>query len=573
MGTITSAEVARRRDALERSLGHWIPRSLSAAFDDAAARHPDRPYIITDAGTLTYAQVAERSRRLAVGLLELGVRPGDRVALLMDNRLDYPVVKYAIARTGAIAVALNYSYRGDEIVQRLRQAGASVLISIDASAATDFLAVFDERFPGWESGVRSEEVPTLRAIVLAEHGWRSGALTVQGLCREQDDARVDAVAAGIRPDDVADIVFTSGTTGHALGAELTHDMLLRSAYGSAYHRAFDDGWRIGFALPLYHVFGYVEGMLAAMFVGGAIVPQRVFNPRTTLELIQQHGINEALFVPTMTVAVVDQAVKEHYDLSSLQSVFSAAAPAPVWLWNRVMSDLNPQMIFTGYGQTEVSAATALTLPGDPVELVSAVVGTTKLGGIAAEGTGMPDGRLAEYRTIDPFDSRVLPQGEALPDGQNGELVVRGPQVTREYIGDPEQTAASIDAEGWLRTGDLGFVDDDGYIHLSGRSKELFKVGGELVAPVEVELVLSGADGVSQAYVAGIPDERYGEIGWAWIVPAEDAVIDERALLAHAREHLAPFKVPRGFTVLAAEELPMTTTGKIQKYLLVQRMPR
>ncbi|MGN6125082.1 MAG: class I adenylate-forming enzyme family protein [Humibacter sp.] len=565
MTTLSEPEIARRRAALERTVGSWTRRSLAAAFDEAVARHPDRPYVITDAETLTYAEVAVRSRHLAAGLVELGVEPGDRVALLMDNRADYPVVKFAIARIGAIAVALNYSYRGDEIVQRLRQAGASVLISVDRSVATDFLAVFDERFPGWEAEVRSDEVPLLRSIVLAQSGWRSGALTVPGLSRQQDDAEVDALTAGILADSIADIVFTSGTTGHALGAELTHDMLLRSAYGSAYHRAFDDGWRIGFALPLYHVFGYVEGMLAAMFAGGAIVPQRVFNPRTTLEQIEQHRINEVLFVPTMTVAVVEQAVKGDYDLSSLQSVFSAAAPAPVWLWNRVMSDLNPQMIFTGYGQTEVSAATALTLPGDSIELVATVVGTPKLGGAAAEGTGVPDGRLAEYRTIDPFDGHVLPQGEP------GELVVRGPQVTRGYIGDPEQTSATIDAEGWLRTGDLGFVDDEGYLHLSGRSKELFKVGGELVAPVEVELVLSGAHGVSQAYVAGIPDDRYGEIGWAWIVPTEDVVLDERELLAHARTHLAPFKVPRGITVLAVEELPMTTTGKIQKYLLVQRI--
>ena len=569
MSTISEPEIAARRAALEQSTGEWRPLSLASAFDVAAGRHPERPYVITDAGALTYAEVAARSRRFAAGLLELGVRPGDRVAVLMDNRLEYPVVKFAIARIGAIAVALNYSYRGDEIVQRLAQSGAGVLVSVDASAATDFLAVFDERFPGWETEVRSTEVPTLRAIVLAASGLRSGALTVPGLSR-LDDERVDELTQSIAADDVADIVFTSGTTGHALGAELTHDMLLRSAYGSAYHRAFDDGWRIGFALPLYHVFGYVEGMLAALFVGGAIVPQRVFNPRSTLEQIEAHRINEVLFVPTMTVAVVDQAVKGRatggeYDLSSLQSVFSAAAPAPVWLWNRVMTDLRPRMIFTGYGQTEVSAATALTLPGDPVELVSSVVGTTKLGGLAALGTGIPNGRLAQYRTIDPFDGHALPQGEA------GELAVRGPQVTRGYIGDPEQTAATIDADGWLRTGDLGFLDDDGYIHLSGRSKELFKVGGELVAPVEVELVLTAADGVSQAFVAGIPDERYGEIGWAWVVASEDAVIDERELLAHARQHLAPFKVPRGFTVLAAEELPMTTTGKIQKYLLVQRI--
>jgi fatty-acyl-CoA synthase len=482
--------------------------------------------------------------------------------MLVDNRVDYPVLKLAIARTGAIAVALNYSYRGDEIMQRLAQAEPSVLISIDRSAATDFLAVFDQRLPGWESQVRSDEVPALRHVVLVEDGWREGALSVPALSARGDLAAVDKASAAVQPDDVADIVFTSGTTGHALGAQLTHDMLLRSAYGSAYHRAFDDGWRIGFALPLYHVFGYIEGMLAAMFVGGAIVPQKVFNPRTTLEQIERHRINEVLFVPTMTVAVVDQAVRMRPDLSSLQSVFSAAAPAPVWLWERVMTDLSPQMIFTGYGQTEVSAATALTHPGDPIETVSAVVGAMKLGGLAATDDS---GQLAEYRTIDPFD------GHPLPAGAEGELVVRGPQVTRGYVGDDVPDA--VDAQGWLRTGDLGFVDEHGYIHLRGRSKELFKVGGELVAPTEVEQVLSGADGVSQAYVAGVPDERYGEVGWAWVVPAEGAQLDERALLAHARSRLAPFKVPRGITVTLAEELPMTTTGKIQKYLLVASLDR
>ncbi len=564
MSTISPEDVARRREALERSLGAWRPRTLASAFDDAVARFPDRPYVITDATTLTYAQVAEQSRRVAAGLIALGVRRGDRVAMLVDNRVDYPVLKFAIARTGAIAVALNYSYRGEEIVQRLAQAGASVLISIDASTATDFLAVFDERFDGWDANagddLHSDDAPTLRRIVLVEDGWRDGALTIPALAQRGDVQAVDAASAGVSADDVADIVFTSGTTGHALGAELTHDMLLRSAYGSAYHRAFDDGWRIGFALPLYHVFGYVEGMLAAMFVSGAIVPQRVFNPRTTLEQIQRHRINEVLFVPTMTVAVVDQAVKGSFDLSSLQSVFSAAAPAPVWLWKRVMTDLNPEMIFTGYGQTEVSAATALTHPGDTIETVSAVVGAFKRGGLAATDAS---GLLAEYRTVDPFD------GHPLPDGAEGELVVRGPQVTRGYVG--EDAPAALDADGWLRTGDLGVVDEHGYIRLRGRSKELFKVGGELVAPSEVEQVLSGADGVSQVYVAGIPDERYGEVGWAWVVPAEGAQLDARALVAHARAHLAPFKVPRGITFAAVEDLPMTTTGKIQKYLLVASM--
>ena len=554
MSTITDAEITRRRDALEATIDSWTPLSLAAAFDRAAERYPNRPYVLAEHGNLSYADVQRESHRIAAALVTLGVAEGDRVAMLVDNRPEYPAIKFAIARIGAIAVPLNYSYKADEVRERLAQSRASVVISIDASVATDFVAVFDEIVPGWREGVTSSDLPELRHVILVDD-----LVTLEGSA--DDAAEVERRTAAIDPDATCDIVFTSGTTGHAIGAELTHDMVLRSAYGSAFHRAFDDGWRVSFALPLYHVFGYIEGMLAVLFVGGAIAPLRIFSPKTVLEIIQRDEINEVLFVPTMTVAVVDQAVKQPYDLSSLQSVFSAAAPAPVWLWERVLSDLQPTMVFTGYGQTEVSAATALTYPGDDIHTVASVVGAMKLGGLAA----LPDddGRLAVYRTIDPFT------GEELPAGEHGELSVRGPQVTHRYFENSERTAEAIDADGWLRTGDLGRVNDAGYLELGGRSSELFKVGGELVAPAEVERVLTAQPGVNQAFVAGVPDERFGDIGWAWVVPAEGADLDTRAIIAELRTHLAHFKVPRGITVLAAEELPVTTTGKVQKFLLVQ----
>ncbi len=566
MTAMTDPRVEARRSALEARNAPWVPRSLAAQLDVVAAQHPDRPYVLADGRSQSYREVAERSRTIAAGLMSLGVQHGDRVALLVDNRAEYPAIKFGVARAGAIAVPLNYSYKADEIGERLRQSAASVVIMVDASAATDFLAAFDQLVPGWESGVSSTGMPELRHIVLVEaHAGRDaldlGRLGDGGVPAEDVDARLDQLA----PDDVCDIVFTSGTTGHALGAELTHDMVLRSAYGSAYHRAFDDGWRISFPLPLYHVFGYVEGMLSVLFVAGAIAPLRLFNPKTVLDIIERERINEALFVPTMTVAVVDQAVKEPRDLSSLESVCSAAAPAPAWLWERVMTDLAPRMIFTGYGQTEVSAATAMTHPGDDIATVSSTVGTTKLGGIAAQGAGVDDARLAEYRTIDPFS------GEVLPPGRTGELSVRGPLVTHGYFGDPERTQFSVDAEGWLRTGDLGCVDEQGYLRLDGRSSELFKVGGELVSPLEVEQVLTAMPGISQAFVAGVPDERFGDVAWAWIVPAEGAEIDEQAVLRELRRRLARFKVPRGITIIDAASLPVTTTGKVQKFLLVRSL--
>ena len=537
---------------------------LAGRFDATTARFPDRPYVLTDSSALTYTEIAEWSGHLARGLYAIGVRPGDAVAMVVDNRPEFVAVKLAIARLGAIAVPINFSYRAEELTAVLDQSEASVLISISGSFGVDRLAVLDQVIPGWDGGAASERLPHLRDVILVSAAGRAAAHDLEWLVERgsgTDPATVRRLTDGVNPDDACDVVFTSGTSGHALGAVLTHDMVLRSAYGSAYHRGFADGWRIGFSLPMYHVFGYIEGLLAAMFAGGAVAPHAMFNPRSMLTAIERHRLTEVLFVPTMSVAVVEEAARGAYDTSSLESVFSAAAAAPVWLWQRIEERLRPRVVFTGYGQTEVSAATMLTAPGDPLPTVAETVGRPKLGGVAAADD--PDGVLAHYRVIDPFT------GVELPDGSEGELSVRGPIVTRQYFRDPLRTRELIDADGWLRTGDLGRIRPYGYLELTGRSKDLFKVGGELVAPKQVEEVLTGHPSVGQAFVAGVPDERFGEVGWAWIVPADGESPTEGDLIRHCRTHLAAFKVPRGIRFVAAEDLPTTTTGKIQKYRLIE----
>jgi fatty-acyl-CoA synthase len=572
--------VEQRRDALQRRLGVWRPRGLAGCFDAIAGPNADRPYLLGDV-VYTYADVRDWSMLLARGLYRIGVRPGEAVALVVDNRPEFVAAKLAVARLGAVAVPVNFSYRAPELAAVLQRSGASVLLSIGAALGVDRLAVLDEVVPGWQHGGTTSRLPALRTVLLVDAADRPGAHDLAWLVEQAGpvpEQRVRALSEAVDPDGPCDIVFTSGTSGYPLGAVLSHEMVLRSAYGSAYHRAFGDGWRIGFSLPLYHVFGYVEGLLAVLFAGGAVAPQPLFNPRSMLSAIQRHRINEVLFVPTMSVAAVDEAARNRYDLSSLESVFSAAAPAPVRLWQRLYEHLQPRMVFTGYGQTEVSAATTLTSPGDPLELVADTVGRLKLGGLAAAHE--PDGVLAHYRTVDPFD------GQVLPEGAEGELSVRGPIVTRGYHDDPERTAELIDGSGglaagpdgagvpgggggWLRTGDLGRIRPDGYLELTGRSKELFKVGGELVAPKEVEQVLSALPGVSQAYVAGVPDERYGEVGWAWVVAEDGTGLRPDELIRQCRHGLAAFKVPRGVSLLAAEQLPTTSTGKVQKYRLVE----
>lgn len=548
-----------RRQELEERWGPWQPMTLSERFDSVAEAFPNRPFIITDDASLTYAHEAEASRRIASALSQSGVGRGDHVAMIVDNRAEFAALKIGIARAGAVAVPLNFQYRAEELRAALAHSQAKVLFTVSRSLATDFLEAFDQIAPGWEANGGGSELPDLQQVVLVGGGRESAATLEEFIHR--GDPSFDPPPAD--PESVSDIVFTSGTSGHPLAATLTHDMVLRSAFGSAFHRAFADAWRVTFALPMYHVFGYIEGLLATMFAGGAALPRQVFNPHTLLQAVETHRVNEILAVPTMTVGLVDEAAHGDYDLSSLESVFSAAAPAPVWLWERVQAELGPRMIFTGYGQTEVSAATTLTQPGDSLETVSETVGTLKLGGIAATDDS---GRLAQYRTIDPMS------GSALAEGEEGELSVRGPIVSQGYYRDEERNGTMFDAE-WLRTGDLGTVDSQGYLRLTGRSRDLYKCGGELVAPKEVEDLIKSLPGVEQAYVAGVPDELMGQVGAAWVVPDGDAAVEPDEVRTHCRKRFAAFKVPRFVTVVSAEELPMTTTGKVQKFQLVERHTR
>jgi len=310
---------------------------------------------------------------------------------------------------------------------------------------------------------------------------RPGLLTLAALGAEPDpglDAMLSVRAAVATPQDVATIFYTSGTTGTPKGVLSTHEMELRSAYGSAFARAFEDGRRIMFALPLSHVFAYIEGLLASMFVAGSVVVQPVFDPEASLAAIGRHQVCEALFVPAMSLAVVDAARRTRRDVSSLHSVMSAGSPAPASLWNDLQEVLGAEQLVTAYGMSETSAAATFTRVGGPVEDLERTVGWPKPGGIA----GDPDlgGALAEYKAVDQITGADLPRGSA------GELVARGPIVCHGYFGQPGATVAAILPGGWLRSGDLGFVREDGALVLTGRDKEVYKCCGELVRPAEVE---------------------------------------------------------------------------------------
>ncbi|MBE4741758.1 class I adenylate-forming enzyme family protein [Streptomyces caniscabiei] len=555
-----TSEIERRREHLSARFPRWTPRTLDDWLDHCAARYGDRPFVITDERTIGYAETAEWAARLADGLAALGVRPGDRVGLLMANFLEFAPLKFAVARTGAVAIPFNYLYRQEELAYVLAQSECSVLISMTAFGDLDYQTMLDAVAPGWDAGAATA-LPHLRQVVLLPTEGtepRDGVPTVASLADLGDRHRGECPAGAARPDEIGDLLYTSGTTGSPKGVLVTHDSVLRTAYASALTRAFQDGRRILFSLPCYHMFGYVEGMLAAMTVGGAIVPQTAFDPVRYLAGIQRHRATDILCVPTMTVALLEHPAREDHDLSSLTALLSGAAPAPVWLWKRVRAELGVEEITTGYGMTECGGAMTLTLPEDPLERQAGTVGRPKLAGPA----GLPDGTLATYKAIDPLT------GEDLPPGAEGELVSQGPTHMRGFWKKPEETAKAL-RDGWVHSGDLGRVRDDGYLEVTGRTKELYKSGGELVMPKEIEDLLTAHPAISQVYLVGVPDERWGDAGCACVVRAPGADLSAADVVALCKQRLARFKVPKHVLFLDAAELPTTPTGKVQKFRLAQ----
>ena len=559
-----AVSIAARQSALEAAYGPWRPRTLSAMFDHAAGRFPSRELVVTDTGACTYAQMQGWSNRLAAGLWALGIRGGDRVAVVLANYPEFVAIKFAIARIGAVMVPVNFLNRRDELAYVLRQSEALALVTMDRFRDLDYLAALDELAPGWEDHAGGQSFPALRHVVVFEAEGAAAARRTLKLAELERAAGDGAVPAG-DPQAVSDIIYTSGTTGSPKGVMLTNDMLLRSGYGSAYARAFEDGRRILFSLPLYHVYGYVEGLLAALFVGGAILLQQRFKAEDTLDAVARYGATDLLLIPTMTLALIAAQQQNPRDLCSLRAVISSGGRAPAYLWEEITTWLGPVEITTGYGMTECTASTTVTRPDDPRERLLTTNG--RLRDVGAAAVGEPGHRLVQYRALDPTSGREV------PDGEVGELVARGPGVMVGYFNKPAETAAAFTSEGWLRTGDLGRMSADGYLTLVGRLKESYRCGGETVLPSDVEDVLVLHEHVLQAHVVPVPDERMGEAGAAFIIRRPGALLDEEALIQYCRERLARFKVPKYVLSIEAQELPTTPSGRARKFLLSEMAKR
>ncbi|GAB3804467.1 class I adenylate-forming enzyme family protein [Virgibacillus kimchii] len=555
--------VEERRKALEARFPVWPRDTVAGHFHKACRQYKDRPYMIIDDKTLTYGEIWDRAVQYAKAFIKLGVKRRDHIAVLMNNDETFPSLMIASSIVGGVFIPINGMLKKAELKYILSQSDTRYLllqqkvkdnrhgeVVSELMKEADFQEnsaleqviclenerepAVDERFFTWNDFMEKAEYVTDREL---EQRWEKSRY----------------------PDEVAIIMYTSGSTGSPKGVMLTDDMLLRSGYGTCLSRAIEDG-RVTFApLPFYHCFAIIEAIFAMSFVGGSFISALGASPLQSLQLMEKYKANDYLCVPSTLVPLLNHPQVSEFDLSSLFAMWCGAAPAPVPVWQQAVDTLGLTEIITGYGQTEVASSGVTTEIGDSLERISSRVGRPKLNGTS----GVPEFHhsAVQYKTID------RDTGEDLPEGSVGELVVRGATVTHGYYKKPEETAKTIDKDGWLRTGDVGRIDENGYLQVLGRSKEMYKVSGELVSPREVEIVISEHPAVSQVNVIGVPDAMTTEIGAAFIELKQGETCTRKEIIDWCSDRLARFKMPRHVWFIDASEWPMTSTGKVQKFRL------
>lgn len=566
---VKGVPLAQRRQALAQRIPVWTRLTVGDWFDRLATEFAEREHIVTLERRYTYAQSRQMVDRLAKSLIELGVKRREHVAMLFPTVAEMAFLQLALAKIGAVSVPLNERLGAVELEYQLRQSDSVYLIAMDKCADRNYVEKISAVLPEMRDAPgawRAERVPALRGVVIeSPSGARhAGSLDWEDFLRlgesVSDEALRERQRASHYPDEVVLICYTSGTTGSPKGVMMTHDMLMRSAYSAAFSQGLVDGERLASPLPLHHIFGYVEGLLATLFVGGAYIPQALFDAGEFLRLLAASKATRIASVPTMAIALLTHPDLKKHDLSALRSMMNAAAATPLWVWEALQRDMGISEVNTGWGMTELAAAAMYTPFGASLQVITDTVGLEKPGGVA--GLEEFSGALVQFKLIDPATKEDLP-----PEVAEGELAVRGNIVTRGYYNKPVETGEAIDKDGWLRTGDVFRRRDDGFYEITGRAKDLYKIGGEQVAPKEIEEIICSHEAVNQVYICGVPDERMGEVGAAFVQFKAGQNCTQDELVAFVESRVARFKIPKYWVF--DEAFPMTATGKVQKFMLRQ----
>jgi acyl-CoA synthetase (AMP-forming)/AMP-acid ligase II len=488
--------------------------------------------------SLTYPELARAARHFAAALVESGVDPGDRVAIWCFNCVEWVVAVLGIFSAGAVLVPINTRFKGPEAADMLARSGARGLVTVTDFLDTDYVAMLE---------ATGEQLPALETVVIAHGRGTRDAIGWQDFVDRATPEALGEVgrrSAALGPDDPSDILFTSGTTGVPKGVVMTHGRTLIVAtdwVAMTGLRAGDVYLQVN---PYFHMFGLKAGILASVAAGATMLPEPVFDVERVLTRVGSEHVTVLPGAPTIYQAILDHPTRAAHELSSLRVAVTGAADIPVELIRRVHAELPFDTIVTGYGLTEGGTACA-TEKGDDPEAIASTVG----------------------RPRPSFEMRVVGEGDReLGTGEAGEVLLRGGSVMAGYLDDPEETAKVLSADGWLRTGDLGVIDETGRLRIVGRVKDMFIVGGFNAYPAEIENALLRHPAIRQAAVIGIPDRRLGEVGMAFVVLSAD--VSEADIIGWSREQMANYKVPRAVEILDA--LPLNATGKVVREELRQR---
>lgn len=532
--------------------------TIGSLLDTTVASYPDEPALVVTHQDIrwSWSELGREVDRLSAGLLALGLKPGDRLGIWGPNSYEWVLTQLATAKIGVILVCINPAYRAFEVEYALNKVECRALVCAESFKETHYLEILADLAPeltqATPGALSSSRLPHLETVIRLGESSSPGMYRFSDICALGTDthyAQVSAISADLSPDDPINIQFTSGTTGNPKGATLTHFNILNNGLANAQAMELTHKDSLCIPVPLYHCFGMVMGVLASVSKGTTMVfPAPGFDPLATLTAVEAERCTALHGVPTMFIAELEHERFSEFDLSSLRTGIMAGAPCPVEIMNRVMREMGMHNVLIAYGQTELSPVNHMTLKNDTIERRTETVG----------------------RAVPWLQVRIVDQeGHTVPVGEKGEILTRGYSVMRGYWNDEERTKETIDAAGWLHSGDLGTMDSDGYVKVVGRISDMIIRGGENIYPREVEEYLYTHPAISEAQVFGIPDEKYGEIVCAWIQIQAGQTLTEGEVRQYCQNNISHFKVPQH--VRFVDTFPMTVTGKIQKYQMRERM--
>ncbi len=533
-----------------------IYQTIGDAFDQAVVRWPQKEAVVVCHQGIrwSYRQLGEAVEAFAAGLLGLGLAPGDRIGIWSPNNIEWVIAQFATAKAGLILVNINPAYRKAELGYTLKKVGCRALILAREFKSSNYVGMLRDLALGGDINddeLSFPELPDLRSLIVISDQPVDGMILfsdIAGMAPRDAPAQLAARGKSAQPDDAVNIQFTSGTTGLPKGATLSHFNILNNGYFVGQAMNFTDQDRLCIPVPLYHCFGMVMSVLTTVLHGATMVfPSESFRARAVLEAVSAERCTALHGVPTMFIAELEDPEIGRFDLSHLRTGIMAGAPCPIEVMRKVISVMNMDQVTICYGMTETSPVSFQSAIDDPLaKRVSTV------------------GRVHPHVQVKVIDEH----GAVVPRGSSGELCTRGYSVMRGYWDDEQQTAESIDAVGWMHTGDLAVIDDEGYCDIVGRVKDMIIRGGENIYPREIEEYLFQHPKIQEAAVFGVPDERFGEAVVAWVKLREGESLDSKGIRDFCNEQIAYYKVPKHIFVV--EEFPMTVTGKVQKFIMREK---